>query len=95
MIAIERNRFIFAKVIFLLKQLEQSSTSPRKRVGSGEKTLLQQLTDIFRVCVVEGGCGIIVQSKFQVTPTQVESELKLGCANNISVDMFGCSFSYI
>ena len=33
--------------------------------------------------------GIIVQSKIQVTPTQVELELKLGCDNNISLDMFG------
>ena len=39
--------------------------------------------------------GIIVQSKIQVTPTQVELELKLGCDNNISLDMFGCSFSWI
>ena len=39
--------------------------------------------------------GIIVQSKIQVPPTQVELELKLGCDNNKSLDMLGCYFSYI
>ena len=33
-----------------------------------------------------------MQSKIQVTPTQVEFELKLGCDNNIGLDMLGCSF---
>ena len=36
-----------------------------------------------------------MQSKIQVTQTQVELELKLGCDNNIGLDMFGCSFSWI
>ena len=68
-----------------------------KKLGINHKTLLQPLTDIFRVC---GGRwlrrkGNIVKSKIQVTPTQVELELKLGCDNNISLDLFGCSFSYI
>ena len=60
--AIERNEFVFAKVNFLLKWLEQSSPNYGKGVGLGEKPinhliLLQPLTDIFRVCVVEGGCA--------------------------------------
>ena len=36
-----------------------------------------------------------MQSKIQVTPTQVELELKLGCDNNIGLDMFGCLFSRV
>ena len=36
-----------------------------------------------------------MQSKIQVTPTQVEFELKLGCDNNIGLDMFGCSLCWI
>ena len=35
-----------------------------------------------------------MKGKIQVTPTQVELELKLGCDNNISLDMFGWSFSW-
>ena len=67
----------------------------------GEKlnhiTLFQSLKDIFRV---PGGrrlrrSGIIVHSKIQVTPTQVELELKLGCDNNIGLDTYGCSFSWV
>ena len=33
-----------------------------------------------------------MQNKIQVTPTQVELELKLGCDNNIGLNMFGCYF---
>ena len=58
-------------------------------------SLFQPLTDIFRDC---GGrwlrrSGLIVESKIQVTPTQVELDFKLGCDNNIGFDMFGYSFS--
>ena len=33
-----------------------------------------------------------MQSKNHVTPTIVEKELKLGCDNNIGLDMFDFSF---
>ena len=36
-----------------------------------------------------------MHSKIQVTPTQVELELKLGCDNNIGLDTYGCSFSWV
>ena len=72
-----------------------------KGVDSGEKKILnhvslfQPLTVIFRDFSGRWLCrsGIIVESKIQVTPTQVELDFKLGCDNNIGFDMFGYSFS--
>ena len=39
--------------------------------------------------------GIIMQSKIQVTPTQVEVELSFGCDNNICLVEYGCSIGLV